>query len=187
MSDPGPRKDLERALKGAETIVAGVKPGQWDAATPCDGLDARAVAGHLADGTLRFAAQLRGEFPPGGDGGGDPAAAFKTAASELRAALKTPGVLDEVYKATPKGRAVPGALLAQVRTLELLAHGWDLARATGQDTEFPDDLTERVLAIARLTLSVRPEGPDAPYGPEVPAPDSAPAIDRLAAFLGRTV
>ena len=189
MTDPGPRKDLEHALKGAETIVAGVRAGQWDAATPCDGLDARAVARHLADGLARFAALLRGSAPPpAADGSGDdPAAAFTAAAAELRAALKTPKVLDEVYKATPKGRGVPGSLLAQVRTLELLGHGWDLARATGQAADFGDDLTERVLAVARLTLSARPEGPDAPYGPEVPVPDDAPAIDRLAGFLGRTV
>lgn len=187
MSDPGPRKDLEHALKGAETIVAGVRPDQWDADTPCAGMDARAVTVHLASGVLRFAAQLRGESPSGEDDTADPAAAFKTAAAELRAALKTPGVLDEVYKATPKGRGVPGALLAQVRTLELLGHGWDLARATGQPAGFPDDLAERVLGVARLTLSARPEGPGAPYGPEVPAPDDAPPIDRLAAFLGRTV
>ncbi|MCL2582928.1 MAG: TIGR03086 family metal-binding protein [Streptosporangiales bacterium] len=186
MSDPGPRKDLESALKGAETIVAGVRPGQWDADTPCAGLDARAVAGHLAGGVAGFAAQLRGDSPPGADGD-DPAAAFKSAAAELRAALKAPGVLDEVYKATPKGRGIPGALLAQVRTLELLGHGWDLARATGQPAEFGDDLAERVLAVARLTLSARPEGPDAPYGPAVPVPEDAPPIDRLAGFLGRTV
>lgn len=185
MSDPGPRKDLERALTGAETIVAGVQASQWDSATPCAAMDARAVTLHLAGGVAGFAAQLRGESPPAADG--DPAAAFKAAAAELRAALKTPGVLDEVYKATPKGRGVPGALLAQVRTLELLAHGWDLARSTGQAAEFPDDLTERVLALARLTLSARPEGPDAPYGPEVPVPESAPPVDRLAGFLGRTV
>jgi uncharacterized protein (TIGR03086 family) len=189
MSDPGPRKDLERALTGAEAIVAGIGPGQWDSPTPCDGLDTRAVAGHLASGLRRFTAQLRGDSPPGngaGESGEDPAAAFTEAVAELRAALKVSGVLDEVYKPAPKGRGIPGSLLAQVRTLELLGHGWDLARATGQKPDFPDDLTERVLAVARLTLSARPQGPDAPYGPEVPVPGDAPAIDRLAAFLGRT-
>lgn len=189
MSDPGPLHDLERALAGAETIVAGIAPGQWTASTPCAELDVRGVANHLVSGNLRFAALVRGTAAPDGDTdllGDDPAGAFSRAAAELRAAFAAPGVLDEVYK-MPQGASVPGAVLAQIRTVEQLGHGWDLARATSQPADFPDDLTERALATARLMLSSRPEGPGAPFGPAVPVPDSAPLIDQLAGFLGRTV
>ncbi|MBO0806593.1 MAG: TIGR03086 family protein [Nocardiopsaceae bacterium] len=188
MKEPGPLEDLERALAGAETIVAGITPGQWTAATPCDGLDVRGVVSHLVTGNLRFAALARGNPAPAGDDllGDDPAGAFSRAAAELAAALGAPGALDEVYKA-PWGRATPGSVLAQVRITEQLGHGWDLARATGQPVPFPADLAERTLATARMTLSSRPEGPGAPFGPAVPVPDSAPAIDRLAGFLGRAV
>jgi uncharacterized protein (TIGR03086 family) len=74
-----------------------------------------------------------------------------------------------------------------VRILENLVHGWDLARATGQPTDFPDDLAERALAAARAQLKSRPAGPNAPFAPEVPVPAGAPAIGRLAGFLGRPV
>ncbi|MBO0820885.1 MAG: TIGR03086 family protein [Nocardiopsaceae bacterium] len=188
MSDPGPLKDLERALASAEAIVAGIEPGQWAAPTPCADLDVRGVTGHLVAGNLRFAAIVRGNTPPGDDDplADDPAGAFGRAAAELREAFGAPGALDEVYK-MPNGGSAPGAILAQIKTLEQLGHGWDLARATGQPAEFPADVTERTLATARLMLSQRPEGPNAPYGPPVPAPDSAPPIDQLAAFLGRPV
>lgn len=189
MTDPGPLKDLERALASAETIVAGIGSAQWTAPTPCADLDVRAVANHLVTGNLRSAALVRGTPPPDGGAdllGDDPAGAFSQAAAELRAALGAPGAIDEVYK-TPQGGSAPGAVLAQVRTLEQLGHGWDLAQATGQEADFPSDVTERALATARLMLSPRPEGPDAPYGPPVPVPDSAPLIDQLAGYLGRAV
>jgi uncharacterized protein (TIGR03086 family) len=180
---------LERALASAETIVAGIEPGQWTAPTPCGDLDVSGVTSHLVSGNLRFAAIVRGSAPPDGGAdllGDDPAGAFRRAAADLRDAFAAPGAIDELYK-TPQGRSAPGAVLAQIRILEQLGHGWDLARATGQPAEFPADTTERALATARLMLSQRPEGPDAPYGPPVDVPDSAPPIDQLAGFLGRTV
>jgi uncharacterized protein (TIGR03086 family) len=72
-----------------------------------------------------------------------------------------------------------------VRIVELLGHGWDLARATGQPAGYPDGLVERTLAQARHGLADRPDGPGAPFAAEVPVPAGAPAIDRLAGFLGR--
>jgi uncharacterized protein (TIGR03086 family) len=188
MSDPGPLADLDRALSGAETIVAGIEPGQWTDPTPCDALDVRAVLNHLLTGNLTFAAIVTGDPQPdrGADHlGADPAEAFREANARLRAALSAPGAIDEVYKA-PFG-TVPGGILAQVRIAEQLGHGWDLARATGQPADFPDDVAGRALDLARLTLRPRPSGPKAPYGPEVPVPDDAPVMDRLAGFLGRTV
>ncbi len=59
-------------------------------------------------------------------------AAYRQAAAGLREAFAAPGVLESVYTA-PLGTA-PGAVLAHVRIVELLTHGWDLAWATGQPT-----------------------------------------------------
>ncbi|MGL5808681.1 MAG: hypothetical protein ACRCYQ_01910 [Nocardioides sp.] len=56
-----------------------------------------------------------------------------------------------------------GAERLRIRLYDLLAHGWDLAQATGQPAELPDDVAEESLAFARTQLD-----------------------DRLAAFLGRT-
>ncbi len=75
--------------------------------------------------------------------------------------------------------------LVQVRIVELLGHGWDLARATGQPAEYPGGLVERALAQARKGLAGPPDRPGAPFAAEVPVPAGAPAIDRLAGFLGR--
>jgi uncharacterized protein (TIGR03086 family) len=188
MTDVQVVKDLDRALAGAAAIVAGIRADQWPAPTPCTELDVRRVLNHLVRGNLLFDAIVRDEPrpAPGTDHlGDDPLAAFQRAAAQLREAFAAPGVLDSIYTA-PFGTG-PGAVLAHVRIVELLAHGWDLARATGQPADFPDDVAERALAGVTRALTTRPQGPGAPFAAEVPVPRDAPAVDRLAGFLGRPV
>jgi uncharacterized protein (TIGR03086 family) len=73
----------------------------------------------------------------------------------------------------------------QIRLYDLLAHGWDLSRATGQLVNLPDDLVEPSLAFAQVQLAgQRREGR---FAPAQTAGENADAIERLAAFLGRTV
>ncbi len=178
--------DFDQALAATGPIVSGIQPGQWAAATPCPGLDVRAVVGHLVTGHLVFMARIQGLPVPDRAGdhlGDDPAAAFRRSGQALRQAFGGPGVLSETYQG-PLG-PVPGVFLVQVRIVELLAHGWDLARATGQPADFPAGVVERALAQAREQLAVRPSGPGAPFAAEVPVAAGAPGIDRLAGFLGR--
>ena len=186
MTEADALADLDRALAATEGVVAGISADQWPAPTPCTELDVRGVLNHLVSGNLAFAAIVRDEALPDRTAdhlGGDPLLAFQRAATGLREAFAVPGVLESVYTA-PFGTA-PGVALLHVRIMEALAHGWDLARATGQPAPFPDDVAERALAAARRQLASRPEGPGAPFGAEVPVADDAPAIDRLAGFLGR--
>jgi uncharacterized protein (TIGR03086 family) len=178
--------DLQAAIAGTEAIIAGISAGQWDAPTPCAGVDVRGLVDHLVTGNLRFAALIAGAVAPDGAEdtlGTEPAEAFGAAAARLVTALGTPGMLDRMYP-LPFGE-VPGPGLIEIRLTEHLGHGWDLARATGQPASFPDDLAERGLAVARRQLRGRPAGEGAPFGAEVEVPADALAIDRLAGFLGR--
>jgi pimeloyl-ACP methyl ester carboxylesterase len=81
--------------------------------------------------------------------------------------------------------AATGAERLQRRLYDLLAHGWDLAQATGQPVRLPDDAAEQALAFARVQIvdSARPGR----FGPAEVVSPQAPAIDRLVAFLGRRV
>ena len=186
MADHDVLTDFDQALAGTDQVVSGIRAGQWSTPTPCRGLDVRAVVGHLVAGHLVFIARVQGLPVPDRAAdhlGEDPAAAFRRSGQALRQAFGGPGVLPETYQG-PRGPA-PGVFLVQVRIVELLGHGWDLARATAQPAEYPAGLVERALAQARQGLADRPEGPGAPFAAEVPVPAGAPAIDRLAGFLGR--
>jgi uncharacterized protein (TIGR03086 family) len=180
--------DLQAAIAGAETLVAGISAGQWDAPTPCTGVDVRALVNHLVAGNLHFVSLVYGTPRPDGDAdllGANPAEAFRAAAASLTTALGTAGMIDRTYP-LPFGQ-VPGLGLIEIRLIEHLGHGWDLAAATGQPAPFPGDLAERGLAVARRQLEDRPAGAHSPFGAEVGVSPHAPAIDRLAGFLGRAV
>ena len=114
--------------------------------------------------------------------GGDPAAASRTSADEMLAAFRAPGVLERTH--TVPAATLPGPAVVHLRTVETLVHGWDLARATSQPAPFPDELVEAELGSSRELLGRLPAG-RRPFGPFRPVADGAPAIDRLAALLGR--
>ena len=80
---------------------------------------------------------------------------------------------------------MPGRVLAGINLLDTATHTWDLAIATGQPAELPDDV-----AVGRPRgepgHDQSPEIRGGRFGPEVAVPDGADATDRLVAFLGRT-
>lgn len=113
-----------------------------------------------------------------------PAAAYRDSADAVLAAFALPGVLERVV-AVPFG-SVPGIVALHLRIVEVLVHGWDLARATRQPVRFAEDLAEQELEFTRARLGDVPPA-RSPFGPPQPVADGAPAIDRLAACLGRHV
>ena len=67
--------------------------------------------------------------------------------------------------------------------VELYAHGWDLAKATGQQLRDSPELAAAALTAAQHI--VRPEFRDGDaFGVEVAVGAGTSGIDRLAAFLG---
>jgi hypothetical protein len=73
------------------------------------------------------------------------------------------------------------ALIAHLMQ-EVVLHSWDLAAATGQTTQFPDDVVATVLQ--RLDVELEPDRNDGWYGTQVPT-TSTSALDRAVARSGR--
>jgi uncharacterized protein (TIGR03086 family) len=186
-----PVEQLGQALDVTGGLVGGVTAGQWDGPTPCTEMTVRDLVVHMITGNRMFTAIMGGTPLPearGAAGEVDPdsdlAAQYADAAAGLTAAFTAPGALERQV-VVPAG-PVPGIGALHLRIVEMLVHGWDLARATGQQADFPEALAETGIEFSRQKLGDVPPG-RSPFAPPQPAPGDAPAIDRLAALLGRVI
>ena len=181
---PGPVADLERAFDAAATIVDAIPADRHDAPSPCADWTVAGVVEHVIDGNLALARSLCPDLADVPDVAESLGPRFRSAAEALVAALGAPDVLGGTVT-IPFG-TVPAPIALQLRTVEALVHGWDVAVASGQDpTVLPADLAEAGIAFSGSMFATRDRA-ELPFGPAVPVPDSAPAIDRLAGLLGRT-
>ena len=78
---------------------------------------------------------------------------------------------------------LPASLAVEIIPMELLVHGWDMARATGSEIEVPAEVASHLLGCARSLVT--PDKRGRSFAAEVPAGPSATAVERLIAFTGR--
>ncbi|TML14926.1 MAG: hypothetical protein E6G39_07660 [Actinobacteria bacterium] len=98
-------------------------------------------------------------------------------------------LLDHLMSLSQAGGAtMPAEQIAVVAVDELVLHGWDLARATGQ--RFKADPASTAAVLAFTTEMAKPE--HAPhrkglFGPVVETPKDASDLDRALGLAGRDV
>jgi len=186
-----PRPLYRRAVAQTETTVAAVTQDQLDLPTPCPEYDVRTLIAHITGGLTRTAlvgegdpeALTRPSMAEGVPDDGWPAA-YRTAAARATAAWADDAKLDALVE-VPWGK-VPGRIALSGYVQEVLAHGWDLAQATGQPTEGDPELATWALAISRRILPPEIRGQEGvPFGPVVDVPADAGPYAQLAAWLGR--
>jgi uncharacterized protein (TIGR03086 family) len=178
---------FDRASAVATAVLDGVTDEQFGSPTPCPDWTVRSVLNHIVLGQVRAAATIDGRTHPSEKAdhlGRKPRAAFADSLAVLRAKFGEPGLLERTLT-TQMGER-PGAVLADVRTAELLVHSWDIAVATGQDTDLDPELVEYVRTRWTALLGDRPRAM-LPFAEPQPVPADASAADRLAAYLGRSV
>jgi uncharacterized protein (TIGR03086 family) len=182
---------FEGAVASTAEIVKSAPADRMNAPTPCTEWDVRALLNHVI-GTLWLAEGLLsdqqprypmapGGLPPADLAGDDPVAAYAEAAAAALAAAAG-DALTRTHS-TPLGE-MPGPGLAGFTTLDILVHGWDLARATGQPADLDGRLAAHVLGFASQALAT-PESRAGRIGPILPAPDGSAVTGQLVAFLGR--
>ena len=91
---------------------------------------------------------------------------------------------------TPTGPMALQDHIDGVASGDLVVHGWDLARATGQDdTMDPDEVAQMLPFAEGMPPEMRTPGAFGPgvvvFGPIVELPADAPAQDRLLGLMGR--
>jgi uncharacterized protein (TIGR03086 family) len=190
MSRPDPRQLLFRCFDQAGRVIRDVSGDQLGLPTPCTEFDVAALLTHLVGVGHRVAAVGRGEPQTGRLGVRDVAqggwaAAFDQMREEARSSWEDDAVLERKME-LPFG-TFDGATVAGIYSMELTAHTWDLAKATGQVATLDEELATAVLPIAHVALPTADRGEFIPFEPVVAVAPDASAYDRLAAYLGRCV
>lgn len=81
------------------------------------------------------------------------------------------------------GVTLPAEMMGVVALDELVIHGWDLARATGQPYDCDPRSAEAI--IGWLSAFPDAERPKEAFGPAVTVPDDASPLDRAVGLSGR--
>ena len=145
---------FERALRNVHGYVAGVRPDQWDHPTPCTEWNVRDLVNHLVGNNLWFAnalggrpeeAEGEGSYPGGDLLGDDPLAVYDRSMEAAMRALQAPEALTRVYQIS--WGDVTGEVFTGEHFVDCFIHGWDLAKATGQDTTLEPDLVKAAYDI----------------------------------------
>ncbi|MER6462788.1 TIGR03086 family metal-binding protein [Streptomyces sp. NPDC001228] len=182
MIDLGPQARIVAAL------AQRVTDEQLTAATPCPDYAVRQLLGHVVGLSVAFRDAARKDLGTTTDG--SPGAALPDLDPAWRREL--PAVLDALAEAwrdpsawggstRAGGIDLPGEVAAAVAADELVVHGWDLARATGQEYT-PDP---EALRAAHGFLRAAAQADRGPFGPLVPVPESAPLLERTLGLSGR--
>ncbi|MFC8273272.1 TIGR03086 family metal-binding protein [Streptomyces sp. NPDC057271] len=182
--------DLGPAAERVARLAEGIDDEQLGDPTPCPEYAVREVLAHLTGLSVAFRDAARKHFgattgtPPGSvrpvleD---DWRAALPKALNELAEAWREPGAWEGDTQAG--GVGMPAAVMGMVALDELLIHGWDLARATGQAYAVTEE--ELVVSEALLTPADDAAAEDGFFGPVVTVPDDAPLLDRVVGLSGR--
>ena len=172
-----------RRLSGAVADkIAAVPDGAWENQSPCADWTARDVVRHLVSTQGMFLGFVGREPGAGPSVDEDPLAAWNAA----RAAVQTD--LDDPTRAKTEfdghtGRSTFEAAVGKFLCMDLVVHGWDLARATGLDEHIEADDIARVQKQAEeFGDALRSPGA---FGPAVDPPGDADARAKMLAFLGR--
>jgi uncharacterized protein (TIGR03086 family) len=177
------------ALASTRHYVAGIGTDQWNAATPNEGWDVRELVNHIVSGNYWAAELARGKTieEVGGrlDGdvlGDDPLGEYDASSGAASAAFHMPGAM-EAMCAVSYG-PVPGEVYAGHRFIDVLIHGWDVAKSTGQDTTLPPELVEACWAVVEPQKDLLVGS--GMFGSDHDVPEDADRQTALLALLGRT-
>ena len=156
----------------------------WDAPSPVEQWRARDVVGHLVEWfptLLASGCDLRIRVEPSIED--DPVAAWESFDRQVQALLVAPTSAQVTHEHEHTGSTALPQLIDQYLTTDVVLHGWDLARATGQDdTLEPGEVSSLLTGMSSVEEVIRSSGQ---FGEQQPLPKDPSDQDRLIAFIGR--
>jgi uncharacterized protein (TIGR03086 family) len=187
------RVDLTPAAQRLGDLVSDVDDDMLDAPTPCPDYTVGDLVDHVGGAALAFtgaAVKDMGDVTasgPSGDAsrlGDDWRTRIPRDLTSLGQAWRDPDAWTGMTRAG--GIELPGEVAGLVALDELVLHGWDIARATGQ--EYDCDLPS-LEAVHGFVEQFSGPGQEAAreglFGPVVDVPAAAPLLDRVVGLAGR--
>lgn len=189
-TNSAPLLDLGPAARQIAGMLAAIDDARLPGPTPCPDVTVGAMLAHVEGLAVAFRDAARKELGATTDTA--PSVESGVLADGWRSTL--PAALDEMVAAwrapdawqgmTRAGSVdLPGEVAGMVALNELVLHGWDLARSTGQPYGAEEAHLRNTLALLADLGDDPPAG--SPFGPPVPVPDDAPLLDRAVARSGR--
>jgi uncharacterized protein (TIGR03086 family) len=185
--------DLEPASRRLADLVAGVPDDLLDAPTPCPAYTVGDLLDHVGGASLAFtgaAVKDTGDVTSQGPSGDasrlsdDWRTHIPRDLVALAAAWRDPDAWTGMTKAG--GVELPGEVAGLVALDELVIHGWDIARATGQAYDVDAASLEAVQAfVSQFSEPGQEEMRAGLFGPVVEVPEDAPLLDRVIGLTGR--
>ena len=182
------QSEMATAAAEAARVVALVRSDQLTDPTPCTDWDLHALLNHVILWTAHSAERRARDEPlpeelKNRDFAAEPgfAAAYAAQLDRAVAAWSAPEAWEGELKVM--GSATPSADVGALLVAEMVLHGWDVARAIGEQYRASGDVADAVYRAveANAELFRKYQGFAAPV--EVPA--SAPVLDRALALSGR--
>jgi uncharacterized protein (TIGR03086 family) len=174
-----PTNAADAALAALQPVLRNLTNEDKVKPTPCEDFTCHEVAVHLLESLAQLGQMAGAEVSVPQEGSLEEKVSV-TAAQAIDAwrSVDLDGTVRE-----PEGNDVPASGIAGIVSIELLLHGWDLAQGSGQLLQVSDEL---VAYVSTLAANVVPGGRGHSFGTEVIPGHDASALDRLAAYAGRT-
>jgi uncharacterized protein (TIGR03086 family) len=186
--------DLGPAAQRLADLLARVTDDELGQPTPCPAYTLGDLIDHVGGLALAFTAAANKDTgstdvnrAPSGDASRldqDWRARIPRRLGALAQAWREPGAWTGTTRIA--GGDAPAAMVGLTAADELVVHGWDVARATGQPYTCEPELLDAARSfLVQFASPDAPAGPEVPFGPSRPLPGDAPLLDRVIALAGR--
>jgi uncharacterized protein (TIGR03086 family) len=186
--------DLTPAARRLADLVSRVRDDELSGPTPCPAYTLGDLIEHVGGLALAFRAAAEKDIAspyvngtPSGDASrlqGDWRERISADLAALAQAWAKPDAWTGMTRIAQQD--APAEMVGVTVADELVVHGWDVARATGQ----PYSAEPELLGAAQTFLGFfaspdAPAGPEVPFGPSRPVADDSAPLDRVLALAGR--
>jgi len=179
--------DLRPAAERMAGLVEALRDDDLAKATPCEHYTVGDLVDHVGGAALAFTAAAV-KKPMEGSPSGDASRLGPDWRTRIPADVRALGHAWQDGEAwqgmtAAGGVDLPGEVAGVVALDELLIHGWDLAKATGQDTALDPELVDACWTVLNPQIELlRGSGM---FGNQLDVPDDADSQTKLLATLGR--